>query len=410
MTGVDQPTKEPNVLINPGVAGLGMHPFPRVAKLLSPIPPAPQYEVIDLTIGEPRFAPPTLITETMASYRSEWGKYPPNDGPVRFRERTASWLEWRFELPAGSFPLDAIVPTAGAREALFQLGLLVGGRAPRRLLAMPTPHYAPYRAAAIMAGLEPFYMPARAEHGYLPELSLLDASRAANTAALFLCTPSNPEGAIASPAYLEQAIQLARRHDFLLVVDECYSELYLGERPEGVLSACWRLREPGRDPFQNVVAVHSLSKRSSAAGLRIGFVCGDRQVMASYLQLRAYCGGTTPLPNLGAGAALLADEAHVTEIRARYRDNFALAHEALRGTSAYTAPAGGMFLWLRVEDDEDAAVQLWRDAALRVVPGSYLGTPAWDHVDHNRHYVRIAMTYPHDVTAVAMQRLGAAFT
>ncbi|MFH8716317.1 aminotransferase class I/II-fold pyridoxal phosphate-dependent enzyme [Streptomyces zaomyceticus] len=392
---------------NPAVPALGTHPFPRIAALLEGITPSCGGTPLDLTIGEPRFAPPSWLSDALGARQDLLGKYPPNQGPEWFRRAAAEWLETRFGLTPGAVGLDAVFPTSGAREALFQLGLLADATdGSRRLLAMPTPHYAPYRAAAALCGLRAFNMPAEAAHGYLPDLDLIDEDRGPRTAMLILCTPSNPEGAVAPPGYLRRAITLARTYGFILAVDECYSEIYLGEEPTGALRVCQDMHQEGEgDPFRNVLVVNSLSKRSSSAGLRTGVVAGDRALIADFIALRSYIGGTTPLPNLAAAAELLADETHVKAVRESYRDTFAAADEVLSGVPGYRRPEAGMFLWLRVRDDEEAAVRAWRDAAVRGVPGSYLGPEGWDGSHPGKSHLRLAMVHGARETAAALTRL-----
>lgn len=393
------------VALNPVIGDLGAHPFPRLARLLAAVQPPAGLEVVDLSIGEPRIPPPTLLAEEIAQHGDKWASYPPNNGPDWFRRAAAGWLERRNNLPEGAVG-DHVIPTAGAREALYQVAFLVDPRQQgRSLLAMPTPHYAPYRGAALAAGMEPLYLAAGPGHGYLPDLAVLSGERAKRTAMLFLCTPSNPEGVIAPADYVRDAIELARRHDFVLVVDECYSEIYRDDPPVGALEVCWSMRRSSEDPFRNVLVINSLSKRSSAAGLRAGLVAGDAELVSALVHLRAYAAGTTPLPNLAAAAALLNDEEHVATIRQCYRDNYAVADEVLGGAPGYRSPAAGMFLWLRVHDDEEAALAAWRTAALRVVPGSYLGLPGWNGDHPGAGHVRVALVHQPDQLRHALRRL-----
>lgn len=394
------------IATNPTIGELGAHPFPRLNALLVGQRPPDGETPIDLTIGEPRFAPPASINALITAYGEHWGSYPPNDGPAWFRDAAARWLERRFNLPPGAVASDAVIPTAGAREALYQIGFLPVRSGDRPFFVMPTPHYAPYRAAALMAGLQPLYLAGLPETGYLPDLDVVEG-HATRIAAMLVASPSNPEGAIAAPDYLAQAIRLAREHHFLLVVDECYSELYLDEPPTGALEVCWRLRDGRSDQvFDNVLVVNSLSKRSSAAGLRVGFVAGDRTLIRALVALRAYGGGTTPVPNLGVAAQLLADEAHVADLRAGYRTNFAIADQVLCGLPGYRRPSGGMFLWLRVADGEQVAAHLWRTAGLRVMPGSYLGPSGQNGENPGASHIRVALVHPPEVIREALTRLA----
>lgn len=393
-------------MLNKKIEALGLHPFARTSSLLSAREPNPSLNIIDLTIGEPQFNPPNVINSSITESERFWGRYPTNNGPSQFREVVGKWLQRRFELPDYSIDCESeILPFAGAREALFQIGFLVDSSNPlKTFFAMPTPHYAPYRAAAIMAGLEPLYIPVKAETFFLPDLDFVE--QYADRLALFIvCSPSNPEGAIASEAYLRRAVQLARKHDFLLVVDECYSEIYFDAAPTSVLKVCHDMNDETITPFKNVISINSLSKRSSAAGLRAAFACGDRIVMKTFEKLRAYCGGTTPVPNLLAASTLLSDEGHVVDLRRLYSENVEIIDSFLSGIDGYAKPKAGMFLWLRVGVDEEAAIRAWEEVSLKIIPGSFLGPVGWNGEHPANQYCRIALVHPAEVMHEVGRRL-----
>lgn len=398
-------------MLNKNIEALGIHPFVKTNALLSGREPNSSLNVIDLTIGEPQFNPPDLIAASINGAERYWGRYPSNNGPVEFRTAVGRWLERRFELPSGTINAESdVIPFAGAREALFQIGFLVDSTRPsKKLFVMPTPHYAPYRAAAIMAGLEPLFVPVRPETSFLPDLDVVE--KYADKISLFIiCTPSNPEGAIASEEYLMRAIRLARKYKFLLVVDECYSEIYFDAAPSGVLSACYKLGGHAENFFENVISINSLSKRSSAAGLRIAFACGDRNVIKTFEKLRAYCGGTTPIPNMLAASDLLNDESHVVDLRKLYSDNVKIIDSFLGGIDGYTPPKAGMFLWLKVDSDERTAIRAWEEVSLKIIPGSFLGPVAWNGDQPAKQYCRIALVHPANVMSEVGSRLKALLT
>jgi aspartate/methionine/tyrosine aminotransferase len=252
-----------------------------------------------------------------------------------------------------------------------------------------------------MSGAEIRYLPCTAEHNFLPDLDALDPATLDRTSLFFLCSPANPQGTVADLAYLKKAIALARRHDFVLVVDECYAEIYDRAPPPGGLEACAALGED----LRNVVVFHSLSKRSSAAGLRSGFVAGDPELIAGFLRLRNYGGTQVPLPLQAAAAALWREETHVEENRAAYRRKFDAAQSVLEGKLGFYRPAGGFFLWLDVGNGEAASVKLWREAAIRTLPGAYVSHAGPGEANPGARFIRIALVHDEQTIAAALERM-----
>jgi N-succinyldiaminopimelate aminotransferase len=323
-------------------------------------------------------------------------------GTPEFRAAACAWLTRRYGLPATALDPDRhLVPVAGTKEALYQLPLLVTPTDRDAVVLMPDPVYAVYYGGAVMAGAEPVLLPATAATGFLPDLDAVPAALLARTALLYLCTPANPQGAVADLDYLRRAVRLARRHGFVLAVDECYSELWDTAPPPGALEAA--LAEDGG--FAGVVVFHSLSKRSSAAGLRSGFVAGDPELLVRLVRLRTYASPVQPLPLLAAATALWQDEVHVEANRARYRAKFDTAQRRLGNRLGFYRPAGGFFLWLDVGDGVAACRRLWREAGVRVLPGGYLS--AGDAADNaGSRYVRVALVDEPDTIDEALDRLG----
>jgi N-succinyldiaminopimelate aminotransferase len=383
---------------------LGEFPFRRLAALLAVAGPPGREPVLDLALGEPQHQPPALLAETVAAHAQLWNRYPPIDGTPAFRRAATDWLRRRYDLPAEALDPDRhVLPLAGTKEGLFMAAALASGAVQGGVPAvlMPNPVYAVYYGAAVMAGAEPVLLPATAATGFLPDLDALEPGLLDRTALFYLCSPANPQGAAADLAYLRRLIGLARRHDFLLALDECYAELWHREPPPGGLQAAWQLG-PG---FRHLLVFHSLSKRSNAAGLRSGFVAGDPEVLRRFLRLRAYGAAVQPLPLMAAATALWQDEAHVAANRALYRAKFDLAEARLAGRLGFYRPAAGFFLWLEVGDGEAAAVKLWREAGLKVLPGLYLGSAGADGSNPGAPFLRLALVHEQAVVATALDRL-----
>jgi N-succinyldiaminopimelate aminotransferase len=384
-------------------AAEGRSPFVRLAELLADIKPGKP--PINLSVGEPQHAIPPFVGQILAAHLNDFGRYPATKGTERFRGAVADWLARRYRLAR---PLDSeseILVLNGTREGLF-LGAIAakrmaGPRSGKPAILIPNPFYAAYGAGAAAADCEAIYLPATRETGFLPDLDALDEALLARTVAMYLASPSNPQGAVADRSYLERLAALARRYCFLVFADECYSEIYTEYPPAGMLEAA------GPD-LENVAVFHSLSKRSNLPGLRLGFVAGDKTFLARFLELRNVAAPQVPVPLQEVAIAAYGDERHVEENRRLYAAKFDLADEILGGRFGYERPPGGFYLWLDVTahgGDEAAAVKLWGEAGLRVIPGAYLARER--NGNPGAGYIRVAMVQDKDTTAEALHRLVA---
>ncbi|MFO1146467.1 MAG: aminotransferase class I/II-fold pyridoxal phosphate-dependent enzyme [Rhodospirillales bacterium] len=392
-------------MLNPLIDRLADYPFDRLRALLDGVAPPPGLSPLILSVGEPRHPPPPMVAEMLARHAADWGRYPPVDGTPEFRRAVAGWLQRRYLLPDGVVDPDRhVLPVAGTREALFLIGQVAvpaqkGGRPP--LVLMPNPFYQVYFAAAVFARAQPVFLAATRENGFMPDLAAIEPATLAQTAMLYLCSPANPQGAVASASLLQSAVALARAHDFVLCVDECYADIWDKEAPTGALAACAALG----GGLDNVVVFHSLSKRSSVPGLRSGFVAGDARLIAAFHRLRSFGGAALPLPIVAASAALWNDDAHAAANRALYRAKLDLAESLLAGRFGFARPAGGFFLWLDVGDGEAAGRALWAQAALRVLPGAYLAKDCADGSNPGRAFIRVALVDDRDATEDALRKL-----
>lgn len=391
-------------MYNSRLDGLTEYPFQRLAGLIAGITPPAGPQIV-MSIGEPQHTPPALLHQSLAQNPEAWGKYPLTAGTPDYRAAVAAWAARRYGLPAGFLDADKnILPVAGSREALFMAAQLCvpptkSGAQPTVL--MPNPFYQVYFGAAVMAGAEPVFVPATKATNFLPDYT--SAGSLDRAAMAYLCTPANPQGTVANLDVLKDMIRLARKHDFVLVSDECYSEIYDTTAPAGALAACAALGEG----LKNVLVFNSLSKRSSAPGLRAGFVAGDADLIAKFQKLRSHGGAVQPYPVMNAAAALWRDEAHVEENRALYRAKFDDAEKILGGSFGFYRPAGGFFLWLDVGDGEAATKKLWQEAGVKVLPGAYLARPTNDDPKSNpgRAYIRVALVHDRVTTAAALSRM-----
>lgn len=358
--------------------------FPRLRKLLDAH--APGGEPIAMTIGEPRHAMPGFVGPILAANLSGFGVYPPNDGTPELLAAISAWIDRRYGV---TVPDDRLMVLNGTREGLFNACIALcpetkGGKRP--VVLMPNPFYQVYAVAALAVGAEPVYVPATAATGFLPDYGSLPPEVLDRVALAYICSPANPQGAVAPADYLADLLALAEKHDFAVLADECYSEIWRKSPPPGLLQVA---KAQGADP-ERVAVFHSLSKRSNLPGLRSGFLAAGPESMRRICQLRSFAGAPLPLPLQRVAEAAWADEGHVTASRALYQAKFADADRIFAGVQGYKAPDGGFFLWLPVDDGEAAALKLWRETGVRVLPGAYLSRDAGGQ-NPGAGYIRVAL-------------------
>jgi len=357
--------------------------WPRLRNLLDG--QAPGGPVINMTIGEPKHKFPDWVGPALVEAMAGFNSYPDNNGTPELREAITGFLRRRYAI---DLDMDSqVMVLNGTREGLFNAVVALGQTGSKILI--PNPFYQVYTVAAMAIGAQSVYLPARAESGFLPDLDALTPDELNQTSVFFLCSPANPQGVVASKAYWTRLLTLAETYDFKIFADECYSEIYRTAPPPGALQVAAQM---GADP-ERVVAFHSLSKRSNLPGLRSGFVASGSKNIARIKQLRAYAGCPVAGPIQHVSAKVWSDEAHVVANRQLYCGKFEAADRIFAGIKSYNSPEAGFFLWLPVEDDEAAALKLWTETGLRVLPGSYLGQIA-NEQNPGSGYVRVALVAP----------------
>lgn len=386
----------------PRLDQLGAYPFERLAALLAGKPANSALPHIDAGAGEPRLPIPDFARDVLLAEFDGFSKYPTTRGGMSLRQAIANWLKRRYGLPQ----VDAatqVLTANGTREALFAAAhaFVNPEAAVKPFVLMPNPMYQIYYGAAITAGAEPYLLDCTAESGFAPDLSVVPESVWANTAFVYVCSPSNPTGWIADQAYYRQLLTLADAHDFYVLADECYSEIYWQDAPVGLLQVAHDL---GREDFSRCLVMNSLSKRSALPGLRSGLIAGDAALIARFAKLRSYTGPATPNPLQAVAAAAWSDEVHVQANLAVYRDSLRRFFDEY---GAGDVPVGSFFVWLPVEDDEAFAAAAWEQQHVTVLPGSYLAVAGASGVNPGKHYVRAALVDGPEAAAELARRLKA---
>ncbi|MFM2182861.1 MAG: LL-diaminopimelate aminotransferase [Actinomycetota bacterium] len=358
------------------------YPYDRLDRL-APLAKALDGGMVDLSIGTPCDPPPAAVVAMLSASDSERG-YPPSIGTDVLRSAIRSWLDRRFGI---DLPTSQIAACIGTKEFVATTPQYLRLRTPSRdTVLFPAVAYPTYEMGAVLGGCRAVAVPVRAD-GSLA-LDLVDPADAARAVMLWVNSPSNPTGMVSD---LREAAAWGRRHGVPVFSDECYIEFVWDGTPHSIL-------ETGVD---GVVAVHSLSKRSNLAGLRVGFYAGDAELVGYLREVRKHVGMLVPGPAQAAGAVALADDEHVIAQRDRYRwrlEHLAAALGRWAGIDV-PLPAGGFYLWFDAGDGWAFAERLAREGGALVSPGDFYGAGGSQNV-------RAAVVQPHDRIELVARRLG----
>ena len=366
------------------------YPFEKLNRLLENIVPNADHTALSLTIGEPQFATPAFILDALKQNVSLLNKYPKTAGEVSLREGMLTYLEKRFDLKLDN---TQIIPTFGTREVLFNFPQFLLHDVKEPVMVFPNPFYQIYEGAAKACRAEVIYHNFNAGNDFQPEV---DEAALAKADFVILNSPNNPTSSVMLMDDLKKWVKLALKHDFVLMNDECYADLYLNEPLPSLLNASI---EAGNNDFKNILVINSISKRSSAPGLRSGFIAGDAAILKAYMVYRTYVGCASPLPLQEAAAAAWADQEHVAVFREKYRKNFEAAKEVL----GVDAPEATFYIWLKVDDEIKFTTALYENYNLKVIPGSFLGREG-----EGKGYVRLALVHEAEITKEALERIKSA--
>jgi aspartate/methionine/tyrosine aminotransferase len=365
------------------------YPFERLAQLLENSKGNEEYEPSSLTIGEPQFTTPQFIQEELSHSASLLNKYPKSSGEEYLKDAMINFISKRFNV---DLSYDEIIPTFGTREVLFNFPQFALFDKQNPTIAFPNPFYQIYEGAAIASRAKVIHMDMTKENNFLVDLT---QKQLEECDLVILNYPNNPTSATITQEELVKWVKRALEYDFILINDECYSELYFDEsnKPLSLLEAC---KVAGNEDFKNCLVLNSISKRSSAPGLRSGFIAGDKEILKEYLKYRTYVGCALPLPLQKTAAIAWNDEKHVEEFRKLYKENFQIASEIL----GIESPEATFYIWLEVENELKFTKELYEAKNIKVLPGSFLGRNGI-----GKNFVRIALVESPEKTKEVMKRL-----
>jgi succinyldiaminopimelate transaminase len=356
------------------------YPYDRLDRLV-PVAERHPGGVVDLSVGTPIDPPSAAVVAALSTSDSERG-YPSSIGSVDFRKAAARWIARRFAVEVG---IDLIGACVGTKEFVGTLPQWLKLRTPERdTVLYPRVAYPTYAMGATLAGCRAVAVPLTPE-GRL-RLDAIDPADADRALALWVNAPGNPTGAVDD---LAAVARWGRDHGVPVFSDECYVEFTWSGPGRSIL-------EHG---VEGVVAVHSLSKRSNLAGVRVGFYAGDAALVHYLQEVRKHVGMMVPGPAQAAGVLALDDDDHVEVQRGRYRRRLERTAEIL-GTWVgrdVALPAGGFYLWFDVDDGWEFTERLAAEGGALVSPGEFYGADG---------YVRVAVVQPDERIELVAERLG----
>ena len=392
-------------MVNPDFSILKEWMFGKLNFLLKDLNHNPEYEVLKMSLGEPSLNVPEFVKYELEKNSDGWGKYPPTSAIPKLGSSILGYLERRYPGSQNIVNIDKnIVPVPGTREPLHLVGLLAKNHKKGNTKALVTnPFYHAWRAGSISSGSDIHWLNASADNNYLPNIDDIPLEILSDTVIMYICSPSNPHGSVASLDYLKKSILLARKYNFILAIDECYSDIYRlnKPRPLGGLDAALSLDEG----LSNLIIFNSLSKRSNVSGMRAGFIVGDEEIIDQYKLLVSNGASPVPIPIQNAAASLYDDEEHHINSCEHYDKNFKIVDKYLNPFFPnFKIPEAGFFLWLPVKNDEKATQILWNKFSLRVMPGSYMAKEI-NGTNPGKGYLRVSIVDDQEIIEEVMKRI-----
>ena len=368
------------------------YPFEKLNNLLQNIVPNTSYTPSVLTIGEPQFETPSFIQDELKNSTNLLKKYPKTSGEITLREAQREFFQKRFNISLND---EQIIPTFGTREVLFNFPQFLLFDKDEPTIAFTNPFYQIYEGAAIASRAKTIYLNLDEQNSFKPEI---DEEKLSSCDLVILNFPNNPTSSVLTLDELGMWVELALKHDFVLLNDECYSEIYTDKPIPSLLEASWHV---GNKDFKNMLVINSISKRSSAPGLRNGFIAGDEKILKEYMKYRTYVGCASPLPLQSAAAVAWLDEEHVAKSREIYKKNFIVAKEIL----GVEIPHATFYIWLKIPHAIEFTKKLYEKYNVKVLPGEFLAREDDKGQNPGKDFIRIALVENEQKTKDALLRI-----
>ena len=379
--------------LNKNINKINAYPFDNLRSLLSDS--KKKNDVIDLSIGQPMHDTPEFVSKIIFEEKNKWKLYPPLAGIKSLREAYIEWLQKRFSVNK-FFNENNIMPLSGTREGLFSIAMALNVKK----VCIPNPFYQVYLGASVHSRLNKVFLTTNNLNNYLISLKKLKTILKEGPCLVYFCSPSNPQGKIADYNYIEELIKIVRFYNSVLVIDECYTDIYYQKKPVGTIEICESLGSS----LSNVLIFHSLSKRSNVAGLRSGFVVGDSSIINHFKKLRSYSAPTIPIPIQIASRELWKDEKHVELNRIKYKKKLLYADKVFNDFNFYESPEAGFFLWLKVGNGESFTRKVYEKYSIKIMPGKYLASGS--KINPGEEFVRVALVHNYKKNNDALKKIS----
>jgi N-succinyldiaminopimelate aminotransferase len=376
-------------MINPRIASMRTYTAARKTQLFSLLD---RPVVADLTIGEPQHEPDPKVIEILnASAAESVGRYPKTKQEPYLTEAIIASNLHSKKLRGGIADTQ-VLAGLGSGELLYSFATACLDPAKPYVL-IPNPAYQVYSSATELAGGIPYFFNLTKENNFQPDLARIPGEVLEKTSLCYINSPNNPCAVSYSEESLRDILLLARKYNFAVASDECYSEIYCDRKPISMLEVCANL--DGDNTFKNVVAFDTLSKRSSLPGLRSGSMVGDSVLVSTYLKMRLSERKVLPNNVQRASAYAWTNYDDVARSRELYRQKFEIVREAFQAIDRpITVPDGTFYCWLDILDlnqsDEEFALDLAKETGILTFPGSYFSV-VHDGINPGAGFIRIAL-------------------
>jgi LL-diaminopimelate aminotransferase len=352
-------------------------------------------DIIDLGIGDPDQPTPRHIIEKLyqAAQDPANHRYALDQGMPVFRQAIADWYKNRFNIELN--PGTEILPLIGSKEGIahFPLAFLNTGD----YALVPDPCYPPYKGGTILAGGKPYLMPLRELNAFLPDIRKIPVNIRKKSRLMYINYPNNPTSAVAEKDFYRQLLDFARKNKIIVISDLAYSEIaYNGYHPASFLET-----EGAKDVG---IEFHSLSKTYNMTGWRIGWACGNANLIAALAKVKSNIdSGIFSAIQLAGIAALNGPQEHINDMRKLYQERRDVLVSGLNSLGFNVAPPRATFyVWLKVPQKNDSlkfSGILLRKADIVVTPGIGFGK-------YGQGYIRMALTVSKERLQEAISRLG----